>query len=74
MTFKEFLEKRRVTYDEYGDFAAEALERHDLTSVSTWSELEAEISKTNTFRGVEAAKAVWRAYQEQALKMMKRKA
>lgn len=68
MTFREFLEKRRVTYDASGDFANEALENTSFSEARSWDDLNERVGKIHDFAGVEAARLVWQAYLSVARK------
>jgi hypothetical protein len=71
MTFKEYLQKRRITYDACGDFVVEALATPRMIEVRSWRERETVVSQHNDFNGVQAAKSVWLAYLQQRRTMAK---
>ncbi len=74
MTFKEYLQKRRITYDASGDFVFEALKDSKLAEARSWPELEALVSQYRGFSDVEAAKSIWQAYKAEAHRLEARNA
>ena len=71
MTFKDYLNKRRVTSTPNGDFVVDAKRDPMFPDVQSWSQLETYlISRAASVDVVDAAKQVWKGY-ERALNVAK---
>lgn len=72
MTFKEFLETRRITDNPRGDFIKDALSDSRLPDAQTWSVLDMYLSRkdTNVTREivVKTARKLWLDYQNRIAK------
>jgi hypothetical protein len=72
ITFKEFLDRRRISNTARGDFTKEARQDPAMAAIESWPQLRAHIYKKATGQRVneiiDAAEPIWKAYRATVLK------